>query len=65
MFELIGGVPTVLEDTDVVDLNSKLAVIAEDGITAVEYVMTPIYSAETDIESQGYNVDKTLESITN
>lgn len=51
MFELIGGVPTVLEDTDVVDLNSKLAVIAEDGITAVEYVMTPIYSAETDIES--------------
>ena len=66
MFELIVGVPTVLEDTDVVDLNSKLAVIAEDGITAVEYGMMPIYSAETDIESSEptYVVDNTLFTLT-
>lgn len=51
MYEINGGIPVILEDSDIVDLNSKLAVLAEDGTTLVEYGMMPIYSAETDIES--------------
>lgn len=51
MYEIVGGISVILEDADVVDLNSKLAVLAEDGTTLTEYGMMPIYSAETDIES--------------